>query len=364
MRILFVSGTASGGAAISTHELADRIVARGHDVGMLLRPRRRNSTGLAQQHPLAPVRDVPVRLWRTVERALYRRAEGPEPSSHGPVWTARHLESVVARVLEAHEPDVVVVNSVHARAWSALHRAVRARGVPLVLYIREENAVLHALGSERPDLVLTNARSHADVLAARDVEAVLVPSIVESARVEVETSRRTVLFVNPLPNRGLDTAIGVARLRPDLAFVFQESHRLSADDRAALDARIAGVGNVTFRPFADRSEVYGDAKALLVPYGLDNRPRVVLEAQSSGIPVVAADRPGLDECVGDGGVLVPADAPPAAWAEALGDVVDDAVRYAGFVDAARRHARRDDVNPDVLAGRFEAAVSSVLPQRV
>jgi UDP:flavonoid glycosyltransferase YjiC (YdhE family) len=37
MRILFVSGTSIGGSAHSTRELAERLVARGHDVSILFR---------------------------------------------------------------------------------------------------------------------------------------------------------------------------------------------------------------------------------------------------------------------------------------------------------------------------------------
>jgi glycosyltransferase involved in cell wall biosynthesis len=189
-----------------------------------------------------------------------------------------------------------------------------------------------------------------------------VPSVVAQTKIQASTTRSSVLYVNPIPTRGLDVAIAAARQRPDLAFVFQESHRFARPDERVLARRLRGLGNVELRRFtADRPAVYRDAAVLLAPYTTDNRPRVVLEAQVNGIPLVAADRPGLDEAVGAGGVLVAPDAPAAAWAAALDEVLGPA--YDDYVAAARRHAARPEVDPDTLTARFESALQSVLNAR-
>ena len=57
------------------------------------------------------------------------------------------------------------------------------------------------------------------------------------------------------------------------------------------------------------------ARVLLVPYRVDNRPRVVAEAQSNGIPVPASALPAHREA-GTRGVLVPGDASIRAWGDA------------------------------------------------
>jgi glycosyltransferase involved in cell wall biosynthesis len=363
VRVLFISGTASGGAAISTRALADRLAARGHTVGVLVRTRR-NDVGLRSTGRLASAQEIPRRAQRAMERLLVRRPRRPVPASHGVLWSSRHLESVASRVIDDFVPEVIVVNSVHARAWAALRRDAQRSATPIVLYVREENAVGHIERGHIPDLVVANAHAHERAIARHGVSAVVVPSIVDVAHVRGPTTRSKVLCVNPIPSRGLSTAIEVARLRPDLRFVFQESHRLYRGDRRVLSRMLRGIDNVTFRSSTtDQASVYRDAAVLLLPYLVDNRPRVVLEAHANGIPVVATDLPGLDECVGDAGVLVGADAPAAAWVDALALVLDDRDRYQGFVDAARRHAAREEVDPAVLTDRFEAALAPLVDGR-
>jgi glycosyltransferase involved in cell wall biosynthesis len=353
VRILFVSGTAGGGAALSTHELADRMAARGHEVGMVVR-RRQVNTGLASPGGRWLARKGPSRVVRGMERALARRVPAPVETSHGPVWTVRHLERLTPALIEGFGPDVLVVNTVHARAWAALRGA--ADGVPTVLYVREHGAVRHAADGGA-DLVVANARSHADALARQGGEAVVVASVVDTATSAVESTRTTVLCINPIPTRGLDIALEVARRRPDLRFAFQESHRLSPRDHRILARRLRGATNVELRRYTDdRAAVYRDASVLLAPYLNDNRPRVVLEAQANGIPVVATDRPGLRESVGAGGVLVADD----DWVGALASVLDDPERYEALSAAAREHAARPEVDPDHLAACFEAALDRVV----
>ena len=101
--------------------------------------------------------------------------------------------------------------------------------------------------------------------------------------------------------------------------------------------------------------LYGDARVLLVPYRTNGRPRVVLEAQANGIPVLATDLPALTEAVGPGGVAVPEDAGPGEWAERLREMLDPA-RYDALAAAATAHAARDEVDPDAIVTRFESLV--------
>ena len=111
---------------------------------------------------------------------------------------------------------------------------------------------------------------------------------------------------------------------------------------------------------SDPARLYADASVLLTPYTLDMRPRVVLEAQVNGIPVLATDLPALRETVGPGGILVAADAPISTWVAALAELVDDPTRYAALDAAARVHAARDEVDPDVVVSTFVAALTGLI----
>ena len=97
-----------------------------------------------------------------------------------------------------------------------------------------------------------------------------------------------------------------------------------------------------------------------MPHRVDNRPRVILEAQDNGIPVVASDYPGLVESVGAGGTIVPDVDAAAPWVTAIGALWDDPDAYAATAAAASEHARRDEVNPDRIVERFEALVAATV----
>jgi glycosyltransferase involved in cell wall biosynthesis len=359
MRILFVSGTVTGGAARSTHELAVRLHRRGHEIAVLARrkPARRIDPDRGKTSWL------PMQLRRGTSAVMRQATRRPAlvESGHYLVWETRFVERAAPFVFDDFAPDVVVVNSVYRRAWNAIHRMCQPR-VPLVLYQREHGIVeqLRAWDA-RPDLVITNAETHSREAARWGFEPVMVPSIVDVTGCRVDSSRERILFVNPVASRGLGTALGIAARRPDLPFVFQESWPLVRRDRQEL-ARMAGeLGNVELRPFtSDAASVYRDARILLAPYVSDNRPRVVLEAQLNGIPVLASDCDGLREAVGAGGVLISRSAPIEEWVASLTALWEDDVAYAECAHKALEHAARPEVDADRLTGRFEQVIQNLL----
>ncbi len=168
--------------------------------------------------------------------------------------------------------------------------------------------------------------------------------------------------MNPVASYGLETALDLAAARPDVLFAFVEWWKLSDDERTALNDHLAAkLPNVLLRPATDDpGAVYADARVLLAPFLLDGRPRVVLEAQANGIPVLARDLPALRETVGPGGRLVRSDAAIGEWAVALGELIDDPQRYREVCDAAARHAQREEVDPGVIVARFERALADLV----
>lgn len=364
MRILFVLGTSTGGAAKSTHALARALMLRGHTVAVLERdktqPRveflykkltnaREHRRGRSGEHVLEQAARCVGR-----KRTLMRREY--------PTWQAVHVENALAEAMAEVRPEIVVTASVSRLGWVSVQQQCSRAAIPTVLYIREAVALNHLeQGRPLPDLLLANAEGHASAARERGLPCRFVPSLVDVSATRVATTRRVALLVNPRKEHGVDVALELARRRPDVPFVLQESWLLDARERAHVEDQIRALPHVQLRPFyADNTEMYHDARVLLAPHTMDNRPRVVLEAQSNGIPVLATDWPGLREAVGPGGLLLPIAATADEWAEAFSVAWDDETAYDALGTAAERHASRDEVQPDVVLGTFERCLSDVL----
>ena len=362
MNILFVSTTRRGGSGLSQRQLAARLIARGHRVVILVDPEE--GYGLTrylyrrQVNLSTKLRDRAIRpLLLALQRPFGRRAvvarEYDVPVFFSPV--PEHAYAVLRR---RFSPDVVVASSIDRVSWRRLRAQLRSDGIPSVLYLREENAQGHlAISNAPPDLLLANAESLAERARKDGFPCVTIPSVIETAASRVESSRERVLFINPIGSHGVDRLWAVARARPDIPFAAQESWPLSDAARTELRTTAAGVPNVELRPrTGDQGVIYRDARLLFVPHRLDNRPRIVAEAQANGIPVVASAYPGLAEAVGPGGVLVDPGAPDRDWIDAVGRLWDDRALYEQLVEAARQHAARPEIEPEVVTSRFEEAI--------
>lgn len=288
---------------------------------------------------------------RTIDGLVHETTIAPENAFDGLVASWR--------------PDVVVASSISRVTWRAIRGACRRRGIPTVLYLREASAIGHLTAGLRPDRLVANSGSLVDAAARHGHPAALVPSVVRVAPMEHMPTGEVALLVNPIPSHGVDMVGAMAAALPHVPIVLQESWSLSSDQQAEIDRLVRTHENVTFRAFEPRpGMIFRDAGVLLAPHRIDNRPRTVLEAQTNGVPVIASDHPGLEEAVGEGGVLIDRDAGPDAWVRALGDLWDDADRRMTLSERARMHAARPEIRPEAVAARFLEIIGEIVDDRV
>jgi glycosyltransferase involved in cell wall biosynthesis/GT2 family glycosyltransferase len=345
MRILFAGKQHydPGGISASTDQLATVLARRGHDIAVVAHT-------AYDGPPHAPLR-------RTVRR---------EPVDAYAAFSVDLLSpgTALGVLLRTFRPEVIVINAGGWwwHDWTRALFAATPRNVPVALYVRDREAIEPlADGSVQPDLVLSNAEAHAEEIRALGLDANAVPSLIDTTRYLVEPTGEAVVFINPVESKGVATAFAIADRRPDIPFHFRESWILSRQIRGEILERAALAGNVEFLPTTDQpAEPYRRARVLLVPYEDGNRPRVVLEAQVSGIPVLARDDRALREAVGPGGLLVAPDALIDEWVDALAQLWDDEQTHARYAAAARQHARRDEVDPERIADSFVDALRGLL----
>ena len=317
-----------GGVTSTTHWLALELARRGHQAAVL-----------------------------TFEALPAGDALRVDHSLDYPVFAAPRTDLAVAPVVASFGADVVVVAAVN-RERSGWSRSVLEGAAPLpaLLYVHDVGgvelaaAVGPAVGGVATvsDFLTTEIRAHGG-------DGVTVPPIVPRARYRVDSSRTVALFVNPIPQKGLDTALALARARPDVSFAFTRGWAMDDGALRELQAEARRIGNIQVRPGTDDpAELYGDARVVLVPSTYPEAwGRVAGEAQASGIPVIASAVGGLPEAVGDGGLLVDPSAGVDAWLEAFALLWDDQEAYAGHASRAELNGRRADAAAVESADRFE-----------
>jgi glycosyltransferase involved in cell wall biosynthesis len=360
--ITFACGAPTGGALASTTALAEEAVAAGHSVRLVVAavdaygrlPRLTSALVRAE----AASRFVGAAAWRVHDALSATTDPRPEAS------LVERAADVPAAVRHLHEPGaLLVINSVRRLDLRRLIEVARRSGSATVWYLREAaSLVTLASGEAEVDVLVANSRPLAE--QARDVAGrpcAYVPSVISRDGLVEPSSRDVLLAVNPIPSHGLDLLLQVSRLVPNRRVVLQESWPIEPAPLAHLMEQIAELPSVELRRRTVRSEVFRDAWALLLPHSGDElgaaRPRVALEAQLLGIPLVAHDISGLASAAASPELLVPEGAPPEAWATTL-DLL--AGGYEAFSDKARSYADREMPSGSAIWAAFSEACGPAL----
>lgn len=360
-RILFVSSTAIGGSGRSQRELDAQLRHHGVQTLMLVDDGR---GGRVQRFLHEQLWDASVRFHDTTVlgsaserlRSLPGRHARHDDSRAGDVRVSMAPENALPELVMDFKPDVVVGSSIGRPSWRAIRRTCTEFQIPAVLYLREAESLGHLEVAPAHELVIANSRTLQRAAKVRSTDALYIPSVTDTTSTRCITSRDAIMLVNPIESHGLELVPDLASTFPTTPFILQQSWPLSGAQRQAIDTVLRGSQNVTFRSITEPASVYRDIGLLLAPHKIDNRPRVVLEAQANGIPVIATDQPGLVEAVGPGGLCLPRDAGSIQWTDAIAEIWTNPTRYREVERAARDHAARPEVDPAIVATAFVGAL--------
>lgn len=137
---------------------------------------------------------------------------------------------------------------------------------------------------------------------------------------------------------------------------------LAAFERQLRDWSLAGrVRHVGYVDHARLARLYRDATALVLPSVDEGFGRPLLDALAAGTPAVASDIPALRELAGEAALLVERPLDPAAWAEALTQIVTRADMREAFVERGRARAR--DFSWDAVAARMRTVLADAAARR-
>jgi glycosyltransferase involved in cell wall biosynthesis len=282
-------------------------------------------------------RRAPGHLWEQVvlPRSLHRDEVLWSPASSGPLL-------VENQVVTIHD-----ISPIDHPEW--FHAAfARGFGAQVPRLARRARVVLTSSQFSRDRLM-----EIAGVPAARVV--VVLPGVdatrfqpvsrerIEAARHQYALPGEYLLAVgsrSPRKNLSvLSRAWGLIRRRhPRVGLVIagDQTHTAPGDGLGdgGQDSDLRFLGRV---PDADLAALYGGAAAFVYPSLYEGFGLPVLEAMASGTPVIASNRAGVPEAVGDAGLLVePEDADRLA--RAIEEVLGDAERRQAMVARGLRRA--------------------------
>lgn len=170
-----------------------------------------------------------------------------------------------------------------------------------------------------------------------------------------------VAMVNAVPAKGLGTFLRIAHRLPHRRFLLVKGWPVDSPLLdGLLEAALGKLPNVELLPRTpDIRAVWRRTSLLLVPSVWEEPfPRVVLEAQASGIPVLASRRGGLPACVGEGGIVLRDYLDPDAWCEAIEDLLAHPARMASLSRKALRNVTRRELSRDVNVREFLKAAQA------
>lgn len=267
--------------------------------------------------------------------------------------------------------------------------ATRMHRRPLVLSVRGSD--IHLMQGGVAGFLNRKIYSWMDIIIAvsRDIATRLQQAGVDAAKIRVvengvdgrfhprdrEATRRrldlpsgdfVILFVGLLvPVKGVDILLEALGLMSHRAFrcvlVGDGQLRMGLQEQvreAGMSDRVLFAG---LRPSDEIPLWMCAADVLVLPSRSEGRPNVVLEAQASGVPVVATRVGGTPELVEDGqtGLLIEAEN-PSELASALGRLADDEGFRQELGSSARAHIERSGLTWERSASKVKAIYEEVL----
>jgi glycosyltransferase involved in cell wall biosynthesis len=270
-----------------------------------------------------------------------------------------HLDEVLATV----RPEVV--GSHLDRAIEVLRGGAR-HGARPAWFIRNPECIDH------PQAHLDEARAlgarlfaSSPFLARHMEEAHRFPTVPLFSAVDVDRYRVPldengwITMVNPAPDKGLLTLIGLVLRLPRRSFLVVEGWAGDGTAWSEIQRVLGPLPNVRLqRAVTDMREVYRQTRLLLVPSRWEEGfGRVVAEAHASGIPVIAS-RVGVLADLTAGALLVDDFTEADAWAEAVERVCGDRTLYRRLSGEALERSATAEYRAERVAARFLASLAS------
>ncbi len=375
----------ASGAARTLLSVAAALVRRGFDV---------RSLSSSAMEAANPPKALPMLRELGVEVEVDRR---PAAGQGCPVWRYLHkgvkcevmdtgrlplrefdfphglqFNRLLTQALDEFKPEVVLTFG--GTPPEQTRREICRQHGAAVVFALANHSYQHPLAFDQVDAVLAPSEFLRErYRASIGLESTVIPPMIDGEDViAAAKDPRAFTFVNPTPNEGVyffvRLAEQLAERRPDIAVRVIEArgsgdHARLAASHGGFDIKAKGtvrIDSVRYRP----SRIFEAAKAILMPLAWDEPwGRLGVEAQLNGVPVLAGERGGVREALGDGATylplpegygpdtVIPVDVQAVEpWIDAVVRLADDPAHLAAEQARSAEAGKRYDA--ESVAGRY------------
>lgn len=289
--------------------------------------------------------------------------------------------NVVEQSLDSLKPDLLYMYG-GLLLERAIQQAAIKRGIPVVFQLANGSYNYDAPLSDCA-LVLTPSTALAELYSERFA---FLPQSMGGTFIDVSSviaerpSPDRVTFITPGPEKGVTLFLELARQAqkhlPDVRFLVVEGRWPKERVAEILQCDPAEWPNVEFIPKqSDMAAVYARTRVLLVPsFWNEGFPRILVEAQANGIPIIAARQDAIAETLAGGGTMLdvpercrtdflewPTEAEVQPWLERLSELMTSRDAYEDAAKKAQEAAKRYELEP--LTERLVALLEGVLREK-
>ncbi|MEM9449554.1 MAG: glycosyltransferase [Cyanobacteria bacterium P01_E01_bin.6] len=257
--------------------------------------------------------------------------------------------------LNDYQPDTVIG---YTSSSCPLLNYAAQKGFPSFYFVRELSSI--ESGQRIPDQIHAIANSPFTASKAKSASnnqvGVVLPFIDLKHYQVANRDRRYITFINPVPEKGVELAIEVARRLPNERFLFVKGKwtRYNRNRQETFLKEAYTLPNVdVISHQKDMRSIYKMTDILLVPSQfVETFGRVIVEAQVNRIPVIAAQIGGIPYALGDGGILVDPIDQAEGYVNAIQHLRRDESTYNRFATLAYQNSQRAEFDPYYQVERF------------
>ncbi len=304
-------------------------------------------------------------FYKTLIKVFFSKKFYIDKSKGYNLFRVVNSEKKFAELLSDFQPDLVIVHPSAININGKYNiELCKSKNIPVILYILSLQSFWAESKPLTPELVnglkiMTNSSFMSHEIKKRlslDYYPDYIYPIVKYNHYKTTMLRSHVLFINPSPQKGLDTVIELAKSTPDIPYIFLEAWYLPSKE--TLNS-IHELDNVTLlKRTENMREIYKLAKIVIAPtpnkenFCIEAWGRIAVEAHVNGIPVIATGKCGFIESVGPGGMLIPPDSPIEMWKNALTKLWYNETEYQKYSAAALLYSQRESIQETTLTAKY------------